>query len=175
MSLAFGVGTGPDLIGALSVPQSFAPKMRRGAAAAFLERPLSLSRDILERATAALGKRKPAFADAFSRRMAMRRAESEIRNEYSRIADLAGLADEESAVLLGGSRELSSVILALETIAAALELFREPTSAAAWLREDNLAEPFNGRSPLRLMATDRRLGVEIALLYLKARHRAARA
>jgi hypothetical protein len=175
MSLAFGVGTGPDLIGAMSVPQSFTPKKRRSAAAAFLARPVFLSRDFLERATASRGNRNSGFADGATRRMAMRREESEIRNEFSRIADLAGLTDQERAVLAGDSCELSHVILALETIGAALDLFREPTVAIAWLQEDNFAEPFNGRSPLRLMAADGRLGVEITLLHLKARRRAARA
>lgn len=175
MSLAFGVGTGSDLIGALSVPQSFMPKKRHGAAAAFLARPLSLSRDFLERATASRSNRNSAVAGGASRRMAMRHEESVIRNEFSRIADLARLSDEERALLVGDSCELSHVILALETIGAALDLFREPMAAVAWLREDNFAEPFNGRSPLRLMAADGLLGVEITLLYLKARRRAAQA
>jgi hypothetical protein len=173
MSLAFG-GTGPDLIGAMSVPQSFTPKKRGSAAAAFLAGPMALSRDFLARATASRSSRNSAFANGATRRRAMRREESEIRSEFSRIADLAGLTEQERAVLAGDSCELSHVILALETIGAALALFK-PTTAVAWLQEDNFDEPFNGRSPLHLMAADGRLGVEITLLYLKARRRAARA
>lgn len=68
---------------------------------------------------------------------------------------------------------MSRVILALETLGAALELFREPAVAVAWLRGENFVEPFNGRAPLRVMATEARLGVEITLLHLRARLRRA--
>jgi hypothetical protein len=173
MSLAFGSGGEPDLIGALSVPRSLAPGKGGGGEAAFLARPVSSSRDFLRRATASPRNRKSAFADGFAPRAAVSGEEKEIRNEFGRIADVAGLNNEERAALFGEDRELSRVILALETVGAALDLFREPTVAVAWLRGEDFAEPFNGRTPLRVMAADGRLGVEITLLYLRARLRLA--
>jgi hypothetical protein len=172
MSLAFGLGVEPDLIGALSVPRSLAPR-KGGAAAAFLASAVSSWRDFLDRATASPRNRKSTFADGFSRRAAISGEEKEIRNEFGRIADVAGLNNEERAALFGEDRELSRVILALETLGAALDLFRQPSVAVAWLRGEDFAEPFNGRAPLRVMAADGRLGVEITLLYLRARLRCA--
>ena len=99
--------------------------------------------------------------------------QKEIRNEFDRIADVAGLPNDERATLFGEARELSRVILALETIGAALDLFHEPYAAVAWLREENPDEPFHHRSPLQLMEVDGRLGAEITLLYLRARLRLA--
>ncbi len=173
MSLAFGLGVEPDLIGALSVPRSLAPKMGGGAAVAFLARPVSSSRDFLDRATASPRNRKSTFSGGFSRRAAISGEEKEIRNEFGRIADVAGLSDDERAALFGEARELSRVILALETLGAALDLFGEPAVAVAWLRGEDSAKPFNGRTPLRVMAAEGRLGVEITLLHLRARLRCA--
>ena len=65
------------------------------------------------------------------------------------------------------------MILALETVGAALKLFGAPEVAVGWLRAESLDEPFNQRSPLQAMADDGRLGVEIALLHLRARLRLA--
>ncbi|MDI9847093.1 DUF2384 domain-containing protein [Rhodoblastus sp. 17X3] len=174
MSLAFGVGNGPDMIGALSVPRSLGPRKHRGAAAAFWAGALSSSRDFMERATALRGSGRSALATGSSRRMAKRIEENEIRDAFARNAELAGLAVEERSVLLGDACELSAVILALEIFGAALELFGSPAAAVAWLRGENVSEPFNGRAPLRLMAADGRLGVEITLLYLRARLRLTR-
>ncbi len=173
MSLALGSGGEPDLIGALSVPRSLAPRKGGGAVAAFLARPVSSSRDFLDRATASPRNRKSAFADGFSRRVAMCGEEKEIRNEFGRIADVARLTNDERTALFGEARELSRVILALETLGAALDFFHEPDAAIAWLRGENFAEPFNGGAPLRLMAANGRLGLEITLLYLRARLRLA--
>jgi hypothetical protein len=144
----------------------------RGAAV-FLARAVSSSRAVLDRVTAAPRRRKSIFADGFSRRAAIRHEEKEIRNEFGRIADAAGLGDDERTALFGESSEISRVILALETLGAALELFREPAVAVAWLRGENPDEPFNGLAPLPMMEADGRLGVEITLLHLRARLRHA--
>ena len=105
--------------------------------------------------------------------MATIRDEIEIRNEFDRAAERAGLTEDEQAVLSGENRDLSRVILALETIGAALDLGLAPAAAAAWLRDDHPEEPFNHRSPLQVMADEGRLGVEITLLVLRARRRLA--
>jgi hypothetical protein len=174
MSLAFGVGIEPDVIGALSVPRSLKPRKQWGAAAAFWARTIFSSRDfIMDRATALRGSRRSTFVTESSRRTAKSVVEKEIRDAFARLADVAGLPAEERTVLLGEARELSGVILALEILGAALELFGAPEAAVAWLRGENFSEPFNGRAPLSLMAADGRLGVEITLLYLRARLRLA--
>jgi hypothetical protein len=119
-----------------------------------LARPVSLSRDFLDRATASPRNRKSTFADGVSRRASISLDEKEIRNEFGRIADVTGLTNVERAALFGEARELSRVILALETVGAALDLFHEPYAAVAWLRGENADEPFHHRSPLQLMAVD---------------------
>ncbi len=172
MSLAFGSGIEPDLIGALSIPRCLTLR-RGGAASAFLARPVSSSRDFLIRATASPRSRKSTFEDGRCRRAAISEENREIRKEFGRIADVAGLNNDERATMFGEGRELSRMILALETLGAALDLFNEPAVAVAWLRGEDFAEPFNGRAPLRLMAADGRLGVEITLLYLRGRLRHA--
>src|SRR5208337_1617404 len=101
---------------------------------------IQIRRDFLDRATASPRSRKSAFADGFSRRVAMCGEEKEIHSEFGRIADVAGLTNDERVALFGEARELSRVILALETLGAALDLFHEPDAAVAWLRGENFAE-----------------------------------
>ena len=57
----------------------------------------------------------------------------ELHDAFDRIADAAGLSQDERAVICGGSRALSGVVLALETIGAALELLPVPAAALCWL------------------------------------------
>lgn len=99
MSLAFGLGLEPDLIGALSVPRSLAPRQGGGGATVFVARAVSASRAFLDRAMASPRRRKSIFADGISPRAAICAEEKEVRNEFGRIADLAGLSDEERATL----------------------------------------------------------------------------
>jgi hypothetical protein len=99
--------------------------------------------------------------------------ESAFRDEFGLVANFVGLSDEEPAALLGAKPKLSRVILALETVNAALELFGAPETTAAWLRGKSPDEPFNQRSPLQAMAEEGSLGVEIVLLHLRARLRVA--
>jgi len=172
MSLAFGVGAGPDLIGALSAPRGWAPGRRRGVASGLLACSLSSARLLTQRLLAALDHEQATFAKG-PRRAAAIRDEIEIRNEFGRAAERAGLTEDEQAVLSGENRDLSRVILALETIGAALDLGLAPAAAAAWLRDEQPEEPFNHRSPLQVMADEGRLGVEITLLVLRARRRLA--
>ena len=135
MSLAFDVGAGPDLIGALSAPRGWAPGRRRGVAAGLLARSLSSARLLTQRLLAALDQEQATLADG-PRRAAAIRDEIEIRNEFDRAAERAGLTEDEQAVLSGENRDLSRVILALETIGAALDLGLAPAAAAAWLRDE---------------------------------------
>ena len=58
MSLAFGPDEEPDLIGAPSVPDSLVPRNGDDAAAAIWARPVSLSHDFRDRATASPGNHK---------------------------------------------------------------------------------------------------------------------
>jgi hypothetical protein len=92
-----------------------------------------------------------------------------IANAFDRIADVVGLADDERTVLFGRTRDPSRVILALETISAALEFLRTPEATVAWLRAKIADAPFHRRTPLALFASDGKMGVEIALLYLRTR------
>lgn len=170
MSLVYGVGLEPDMIGALSVPRSFAPGKRAGAAAASLARLISSARESFL-PPPALPRR--AFAKGPSRRLAIAEQEQEIRGAFCRIADVVELAEDEERILCGETHELSRVILALETLTAALDLFAAPQAVLAHLRAENPEEPFNGRAPLQAMAADGRLGVEITLLYLRGRLRLA--
>jgi len=172
MSLAFGVGAGPDLIGALSAPRGWEAGRRRGVASGLLARSLSSARLLTQRLLAALDHEQATFAKG-RRRVATSRDEIEIRNEFDRAAERAGLTEDEQAVLSGENRDLSRVILSLEIIGAALDLGLAPAAAAAWLRDERPEEPFNHRSPLQLMADEGRLGVEITLLVLRARRRLA--
>jgi hypothetical protein len=96
-----------------------------------------------------------------------------IANAFSRIADVVGLTHDERTVLFGATRDPSRVILALETISAALELLRTPEATVAWLRAKNADAPFHWRTPLALFAADGQMGVEITLLYLHTRLRDA--
>ena len=63
MSLAFGVGAGPDLIGALSAPRGWAPGRRRGVASGLLARSLSSARLLTQRLLAALDHEQATFAN----------------------------------------------------------------------------------------------------------------
>jgi hypothetical protein len=92
-----------------------------------------------------------------------------IAHAFGRIADVIGLTDDERAVLFGTRRDPSRVILALETISAALELLHTPEGTVAWLRAKIAEAPFHRRSPLALFADEGQMGVEIALLYLRTR------
>lgn len=172
MSLAFGVGAGPDLIGALSTPRGWAPGRRRGIASGLLARSLSSARLLTQRMLAALDDERATFAKG-PRRAAAIRDEIEIRNEFDRASERVGLTEDEQAVLSGENRDMPRIILALETIGAALDLGLAPAAAAAWLRDEQPEEPFNHRSPLQVMADEGRLGVEITLLVLRARRRLA--
>lgn len=171
MSLAFGVGAGPDWIGALSAPRGWAPGSRRGGASG-LARSLSSARLLIQRALAALDGQQT-ITKAPSRRVATIRDEIEIGDEFDRAAERASLTEDEKAALCGENRDLSRVILALEIIGAALDPGLAPAAAAAWLREQHPEEPFNHRAPLQVMADEGRLGAEITLLVLRARRRLA--
>jgi len=105
----------------------------------------------------------------------IRSENASIAAAFSRIADRVGLADDERAILCGGGLHPSRMILALETLGAALDLFGAPEATRAWLRAEIFESPFNGRAPLTLFAIDGKLGVEIALLHLRARLRRAHA
>ena len=144
MSLAFGVGAGPDLIGALSAPRGWAPVRRRGVASGLVAAPLSSARLLTQCLLAALDHEQATFANG-PRRSAAIRDEIEIRNEFDRAAERAGLTEDEQAVLSGENRDLSRVVLALETISAALDLGLAPAAAAVWLRDEHPEEPFNHR------------------------------
>lgn len=116
----------------------------------------------------------------FSGRSAARRVAVPLTGEakaihaaFGRVSDLVGLTEAERLILVGARRDLSAVILALETLGVALDLLeKNPGAAAAWLRADNPEAPFHRRSPLQAMAQDGHLGVEITLLYLRAAARA---
>jgi len=95
-----------------------------------------------------------------------------IENAFGRIANVVGLTDSERETMIGDRSALSRMILALETLAAALDILRTPEAAAAWLRAENAEAPFDLRSPLQTMAAGGQLGVEITLLYLRAPPRA---
>ncbi len=152
----------------------YATKRRRGAAADLLSWLISSSRDLSGRIAALLDDERSRFANRASLDRAMRDEETGVRVEFGRIADLIGLSDTERTALLGANPDFSRVILALETVGAALELCRTPKAAVAWLRAEAADEPFNQRSPLQAMAEGGRFGVEIALLHLRARLRVAR-
>jgi hypothetical protein len=170
MSLVFGGGTEPNVIGALSVTRSFANTKRCGTAVPSLARLISFARDFSGQTAALLSDERSGLV---SLHPVMSNEETSIRDEFSCIAAVVGLSDADRATLLGANPELSRVILALETVAAALELFGAPEAAVAWLHAEGPDEPFNQRSPLQAMADDGRLGVEIALLHLRARLRVA--
>lgn len=98
------------------------------------------------------------------------REENEAIDEaFVRIADLVGLTWAERSILLGATKNLSRVILALEIVAAALNLCGAPKATLDWLRVEVAQSPFNGRSPLGMIAADGQLGAEIVSLVLRAR------
>jgi hypothetical protein len=103
----------------------------------------------------------------------IRRENAAIADAFGRIADIVGLTEDERSILFGVERDPSRVILALETIGAALDLCGAPEATLDWLRTEIPQAPFNGRAPLTLFAADGQFGVEIALLYLRARLRKA--
>jgi len=92
-----------------------------------------------------------------------------IAHAFDQVANLVGLAEHERSLLFGETRDPSRAILALETITAALEFLRTPEATVAWLREQIADAPFHWRSPLALFASDGKMGVEMALFYLRTR------
>jgi hypothetical protein len=172
MAFVTGLGSDLDVIGALLVPRGLAPLKRRGKAAASLARLVSSARETFLRGSDLPRRQNSPIAVAKRRRGAGGAEEKEICGAFARIGEVVGLTEEEGAVL-AGARELSDMILALETLGAALALFRAPHAVGGWLRQENPEEPFSDRSPLRLMADHGRLGIEIVLLYLRARLRVA--
>jgi hypothetical protein len=173
MTLVTGLGSDFDVIGAPSVPRGLAPAKRRGRAAASLARLVSSARETFLRGSDLPHRQYSSVAVVKTRRRAVGDEEREICRAFARIANVVGLTEDEGAVLTG-VRDLSDILLALETLGAALDLFREPQAVGGWLREESPEEPFSDCSPLRLMADHGRLGIEITLLYLRARLRIAR-
>ena len=173
MSLAFSVEIETNVIGALSAGRGFSTRKRRGAAARSLARIICFARDVLDDVAALLADEDLRASSGASLGDVMSSEEPVIRDEFNLVSATVGLSDAERTALLGASAEFSRVILALETLCAALELFGAPEAAMAWLRAKSPEEPFDQRSPLQAMAEDGRLGVEIALLHLRARLRVA--
>jgi hypothetical protein len=167
MSLAFGVDLEADLIGALSVPRGFAPRAGGGSALASLDRLLSPARAFSRRAAILFHDR----ARLPARRLAARAAEREIRDAFDRLADAVGLDGDERGAFFDRAHSLSCVILGLETLGAALDCLGAADSVGDWLRAESTDEVFKGRAPLRAMAEDGRLAVELTLLHLRARQR----
>jgi hypothetical protein len=164
MSSAFGVDLEADLIGALSVPRSFAP---RTSDSLLLDHIASDAGALLRRAAALFRDhaRRP------SRRRAARVAEREIRDAFDRLAEDIGLGAGERTAFFKRADPFSRVVLGLETLDAAFDCFGGPASVADWLRVEGADEVFGGRSPLRAMVEDGPLAVELALLHLRARQR----
>jgi hypothetical protein len=150
MALAFGVEFDPEDMGAPHFTHGLAPTRGRPAA---------------------LARKRPARSAVDASPETIRRENATIADAFGRIADIVGLAEDERAVLFGAARDPSRVILALETIGAALDLCGAPQATLDWLRNQIPQAPFNGRTPLILFAADGQFGVEITLLYLRARLR----
>jgi len=104
-----------------------------------------------------------------------RRESAAIAAAFVGVAGQLGLGAAERALLLGANPDPSRLILALETLGAALDLCGAPEAAGDWLRAPSPQAPFKGRTPLSLFAADGRYGVEMALLHLRARLRRAQA
>jgi hypothetical protein len=168
MALAFGVEFDPEDM----VPPRFthgpAPWTRRRTAAQPWIRPGSFGSNWLKRSS-----RAPARSAVVASPDAIRRENATIAYAFARLADIVGITEDERDVLLGAARDPSRVILALETIGAALDLCGAPEATLDWLRTEISQAPFNGRAPLTLFAADGQFGVEIALFYLRARLREA--
>jgi hypothetical protein len=168
MALAFGVEFDPEDMSVPLFTHGFAPHVRRGVTAPPWSRPASFARKWLKRSN-----RTPARSALDASPETIRRENATIADAFGRIADIVGLTEDERSVLFGAKREPSRVILALETIGAALDLCGAPEATLDWLRTEIPQAPFNGRAPLTLFAADGQFGVEIALLYLRARLRKA--
>jgi hypothetical protein len=168
MALAFGVEFDPEDMGAPRFTHGLTPWARRGADAPPWTRPASFARKWLARPT---GARARSALDVSPE--TIRRENATIADAFGRIADIVGLAEDERSVLFGVERDPSRMILALETIGAALDLCGAPETTIDWFRTEIPLAPFNGRAPLTLFAADGQFGVEIALLYLRARLRKA--
>ena len=164
MSMVFGGGVEPYVSG-FSTARLAARQRRRSPA-----------RALLTGAAALLRGQPPLFASfaPAARFLPSSREEAAARVAFGRIAEAVGLAEDEQDLLSGGVRELSRLLLACETVGAALELMADSGGGPAWLRDQSCDEPFSGRAPLDLMAADGRLGVEMTLLHLRARLRCRR-
>jgi len=167
MALAFGVEFDPEEMSAPRFIPGFAPTARPGGIA--MAEWAGAARDWLARPALRAGARPTAEASPETIRL----ENADIANAFARIADIVGLAPHERAALFGVQRDPSRVILALETLGAALDLCGAPEATLAWLRAGIAEAPFNGRAPLTLFAAEGQFGVEIALLYLRARLRKA--
>lgn len=162
MTLAFGVEFDPEEMRAARFIPGFAPIARSSGIAL-----TDVARDWLPRPAPRATKRPTAEVSPETIRL----ENADIANAFARIADIVGLAPHERAALFGVQRDPSRVILALETLGAALDLCGAPEATLRWLRAEIAEAPFNGRTPLALFAAEGQFGVEIALLYLRARLR----
>lgn len=169
MALAFGVEFDPEDMRVPHFTHGRAPRARHGANMQLWARPAAFARTWLTRSP-----RTPARSAVDASPETIRRENATIAGAFGRIADIVGLTEDERSVLFGAVRDPSRVILALETIGAALDLCGAPEATIDWLRTEIPQAPFNGRAPLTLFAADGRFGVEIALLYLRARLAARR-
>ncbi|MCW2284043.1 hypothetical protein M2323_001656 [Rhodoblastus acidophilus] len=103
----------------------------------------------------------------------IRRENAALVGAFDDLAEAVGVTAAERAVLLGGARDPSRLILALELLGAARDLCGGDSAALAWLRATNPQAPFNEKTPLTLIASQGQLGAEIALIFLRARLRKA--
>jgi hypothetical protein len=129
---------------------------------------LRAARDLFDRAAVAsglMGRRPP--------QLAMSAEEGRIRDAFDHMADTVGLSEGDVRVLCGAGGSLSRVVLALEFLGVALDLFGAPDAVAAWLRGGGPDALFTDRAPLDVMAAEGGLGVELLLLRLRTRLRAA--
>jgi hypothetical protein len=169
MALAFAVEFDPEDMGAPRFTHGLAPRPRRRGPEHPWRRAAAFARGWLKRAAAA---RTRAMLEVAPE--TLRREQAAIAAAFDRAAELIGLTRVERLVLSGVGRDPSRVILALETLGAALDLFGAPEAARDWLRAERPQAPFNGRAPLALFAAEGTFGVELGLLHLRARLRELR-
>ena len=160
MALAFGVEFHPEDMGA--------PRCGRASWARRVAKAPPWSRPAFARSWLAHSNSARARAVDVSPET-IRRENAAIADAFIRIADVVGLTADERTVLPGVAHDPSRVILALETMDAALDLCGAPEATLDWLRAEIPHAPFNGRAPLTLIAADGQFGAEIVLLYLRAR------
>jgi hypothetical protein len=163
MALAFGVEFDPEDMGAPRFAHGLAPWLRRRASAPPWAHPASFARDWF-----ASSDRAPARSAVDVSPEATRRENSAIANAFVRVADIVGISEDERTILLGVAHDPSRLIMALETMGAAIDLCGAAEATLDWLRSEIQQAPFNGRAPLTLIATDGKFGAEIVLLYLRA-------